>query len=746
MKRVFRKIVVITIIAITCMQLAACGKTEQTLGDELSKYVYVPEYQDLPGAKSLQSITIVKDKLIYTNNDWDEETGISSITLNVLRFGETVPSEIPISLGENSYIYNMGGDQDGNILLLTNKYIVDESNEMGGTSVFELIKIDEKGNPISNIDITYLLDKEENKYFQNMEIDGKGNIYLTNSDSSIWVLDPDGTLLFILPLDNWINSIGVNKDGLVVISSYGNNGEEMKEIDVATKSFGTTYKELPSSNGNMPIVPGLNSGILINSGNTLIEYDFDTKEETMILDWIDCDIDSNNIRAVSALEDGRIAVITVDYSNAEGETEIIYLTKKESSQVKTNTILTYGTMSLNYDVRSAIIKFNKTNENYRIQVKEYANGYDDYEAALTQFNSDITAGNGPDIIDLTYGFSIKRYASKGIFEDLYPYIEKDSEINLDEYLKNMVKAYEVDGKLYGIMSNFYINTLIGKTSEVGKEKGWNIDGLMAFYEKYPAGTSLMGGATKSSILSTVLMYNMDKYVDWNTGKCSFNSDSFQKVLELANKFDADYNYNQDSPSEPSLIQSGKQLLMNTSITDMQQFQMCKLMFGEEVTFIGFPTETGNGSMITPNNVSMSMNTNSKNKDGAWEFMGYFLSKEYQNRKNSWGFPVLKEALDNMLKESMESNSYEDENGELVIQPKTSWQYDDWKADIYAATEEEVAQLKDLFDSVDTISSYDQEMYSIISEESEAFFSGSKNAKEVTEIIQSRVQIYVNETK
>ena len=108
--------------------------------------------------------------------------------------------------------------------------------------------------------------------------------------------------------------------------------------------------------------------------------------------------------------------------------------------------------------------------------------------------------------------------------------------------------------------------------------------------------------------------------------------------------------------------------------------------------------------------------------------------------------MLKEALDNMLKESMESNSYEDENGELVIQPKTSWQYDDWKADIYAATEEEVAQLKDLFDSLDTISSYDQEMYSIISEESEAFFSGSKNAKEVTEIIQSRVQIYVNETK
>ena len=43
-------------------------------------------------------------------------------------------------------------------------------------------------------------------------------------------------------------------------------------------------------------------------------------------------------------------------------------------------------------------------------------------------------------------------------------------------------------------------------------------------------------------------------------------------------------------------------------------------------------------------------------------------------------------------------------------------------------------------------SYDQELMNIISEESAAFFSGQKSAKDVAAIIQSRVQIYVNENR
>lgn len=42
--------------------------------------------------------------------------------------------------------------------------------------------------------------------------------------------------------------------------------------------------------------------------------------------------------------------------------------------------------------------------------------------------------------------------------------------------------------------------------------------------------------TKSGMLYTLLAYDLDSYIDWETGKCSFDSEDFQKVLEFVNTF------------------------------------------------------------------------------------------------------------------------------------------------------------------------------------------------------------------
>lgn len=43
-------------------------------------------------------------------------------------------------------------------------------------------------------------------------------------------------------------------------------------------------------------------------------------------------------------------------------------------------------------------------------------------------------------------------------------IEKDEELNMDDYLGNVFDAYKVDGKLYSIVPSFNIATVIGKAS------------------------------------------------------------------------------------------------------------------------------------------------------------------------------------------------------------------------------------------------------------------------------------------
>ena len=73
-------------------------------------------------------------------------------------------------------------------------------------------------------------------------------------------------------------------------------------------------------------------------------------------------------------------------------------------------------------------------------------------------------------------------------------------------------------------------------------------------------------------------------------------------------------------------------------------------------------------------------------------------------------------------------------------------WDDFSVEIYAAKQEEVDAVRALIDSVDTAVEYNQQISTIISEEAAPFFEGQKSASEVADIIQSRVQIYINENR
>ena len=55
-------------------------------------------------------------------------------------------------------------------------------------------------------------------------------------------------------------------------------------------------------------------------------------------------------------------------------------------------------------------------------------------------------------------------------------------------------------------------------------------------------------------------------------------------------------------------------------------------------------------------------------------------------------------------------------------------------------------IRNLIENTDTLYQYDQKMMEIITEEANAFFEGQKSAKEVADIIQNRIQVYVNENR
>ena len=62
------------------------------------------------------------------------------------------------------------------------------------------------------------------------------------------------------------------------------------------------------------------------------------------------------------------------------------------------------------------------------------------------------------------------------------------------------------------------------------------------------------------------------------------------------------------------------------------------------------------------------------------------------------------------------------------------------------TQEQVDRIVSFVESVNKRGYYNEAISNIISEEAGAYFSGQKSARDVAGVIQSRVQVYVNENR
>ncbi len=277
--------------------------------------------------------------------------------------------------------------------------------------------------------------------------------------------------------------------------------------------------------------------------------------------------------------------------------------------------------------------------------------------------------------------------------------------------------------------------------------------MLDFVESMDA-ENIFSYGTRSSIFYYCIYNNIDEFVNWETGECSFDGEDFIRVLEFAAKFqdDADYNYNNEEGIS-SRLRNDRILLFQNTITSVQEYQMMQGMFGESISFVGYPNSERQGNLIQPSGGSLGMSAKSDKKDGAWEFMQTLLSEDYQNalvsENGSHGFPIRKSALEAQFEMDMTPNYSTDENGEQVEEPKTHWGWDDFEMEIMAATQEEVDAIKTLIASANklgTSGSMDTQLSQIITEESEPFFKGQKSAKDVAGVIQNRIQIYVNENR
>ena len=220
-----------------------------------------------------------------------------------------------------------------------------------------------------------------------------------------------------------------------------------------------------------------------------------------------------------------------------------------------------------------VLDFNRKSSDYRIEVRDYSefNTDDDYTAGLTKLITEIGSGAVPDIL-ITDSLPMDTFGAKGLFEDLWPYIEADEEIGgRAGVVEPVFNAHQPGGQaLRGHQRLLPCATIAGPSSIIGTEPGWTYDDMFAALDQMPEGCELFSlGTTRNDVFSSICTMNLSNFVDWNTGECSFDSEDFISLMEFANRFPETFDWENHEwttrgQRQPTRIKEGRQLLVTLS--------------------------------------------------------------------------------------------------------------------------------------------------------------------------------------
>ncbi len=715
--------------------VTGCGKDGGVQGNgdkdgNTPEYVYVAEYLDVQGIDDIVNMKEADGTLHMLTAEYGESE--MSYKLCTLNLEDSSTTETDLESAAGGYFTSTFFNADGSLEVIESKEDYDDDWNLLSRSLY-FNKYSADGSLISSEDVMEKLQFEEDFYVSHFIRDAEGNYLIGSWDSPLMVYSQDLVKTGEIANANaQIDGLCITESGKIVASWWGNmGGVEVALVDVTGQKLGTTI-ETKKQSGSATVWAGSGDTILYMNGSELYSCDVVTGEIKVIMNTMDMDVNADYIQSIYPLSDGCYLMTCYDYSSDNSGMGMLIAKPVDPSTVAERIELTLATVYANQDVNDAVIEFNRNNDEYRIKVIDYATDDYDWNAAVTNLQNDIVAGNVPDMIDLSsLNMPWRNWAAKGILTDLYPLMEADGEFDKEELLQNVRTAYEEEGSLYILPSTIMIDGVMVKEKFVNGVSSLTPSVLMEMEKTLPADANLFYYNYQDEVMYNMVYENMNAYVDYEKGECYFNTDEFKAVLAYAKEQPAEFVY-EEGVSLPGLLKEDKVLFYNINISQMPDYQFHKFVFGEDIAFLGYGGSDNDGIRIVTSGCALSITEQCEHKDVAWQFLKTFVSEEYQTREYLWGIPTTQTGLDNFIYEAQH------------MEGTHGYGWDDVNIDITSATDEEVDEFLAILEKADEVNYQDTAIMEIIEEEVAPYFEGQKSADEVADIIQSRVDIYLKE--
>ena len=383
---------------------------------------------------------------------------------------------------------------------------------------------------------------------------------------------------------------------------------------------------------------------------------------------------------------------------------------------------------------------------------------------ISKTSTSLMSGQGADLLAMDV-LPVYKYVESGQLENLKEYLDQDMDFNSSDYQDNILNTLEFQNGIWFLPLDYSFEYFAYDSSLANGQQAAKFGLTQAFTstQMIEAGKSTFNGTHKlfpgpaylqsgnGDLFSQLFKEHYRSFVDMESKTANFNDRTFKELINNIK------NLADDGYISQGIGQADSSALLNSAAADpterfwfkpKNQFSLVSQTYPDSDFRMSISTtDVGSGieeddqiagicaeeAGIIPFSYEQAfgINANSRNKQTAWAFLKFLLSYEIQASPN---MSLLSLPLHNQAREDRAENLYRlllTEGNDLDESQKQ-------------ALNGYLNGVEALSDQINGYTFRDTTIQDMVIKEMEYFFDGTKSADQVCQVLQNKVELYLNE--
>lgn len=590
-----------------------------------------------------------------------------------------------------------------------------------------------------------------------LDIDSKNMLYGSEIGGAVYQLNTDtGKLIHTYPSEGAIRKFFAVFDKLLIVDGekvklYNSDGSEPEDLDILSDYF----TEDKNSGENYLITEGSKENeIYFCNKKGVYHYTFGGNIVEQLVDGSLNNLSAANVFYLSLLQkkDGNFMILYNDSINQKYAL-MNYAYDAKLPSVPTDELRIYSLRESD-TIQSMVTAFQKANQDIHVIYETGITGNDAVSEtdAIKTLNTEMMAGNGPDILALDH-MPVDSYMEKGMLYDMSELLQ-DVEKNNDLFT-NIVNGYAQNGKIYAAPIRFKIPVICGNDELVSKVTDMEslAQTAQTYFAENPEGLYLNYSFADGLFQRLFSVYYQDCFNEDGSIKednlkqflINFKNINDAALKNIPQKQREQYKEKRDmwekSDQYVNYVDMDEDIYFNNSEStegdtalnmgflaydrDFSDYSMMKDKYP------GYTLQLANSTskFFKPESI-VGINSKSKNTENAKKFIEFLYQETTQEIKNYDGYPVNRTAF--LKAQETPSDSM---MSDLNMGRTTPYRW---------ASKDEFKSLNQLVESLNTPTFTNRIVVDMIYENAEKYINRSGTIDEAMDQIMQKLNLYLSE--